>query len=126
MKKRTILIVMALLLIPLAALSFTPKLWMRVSTGNITHAALQTKAGYFYGIIVHTDGTNAVLLNVYDNDDDSTGNKLVADWVVTTSSTDRTQSISYDPPIPYEDGIFTGVSTSGSVSYDIYFHASDD
>ncbi len=117
---------MALLLIPLAALSFTPKLWMRVSTGNTIDAAIQTKAGYFYGILVHTDGTNNVLVDVYDEDDTSTGTELVQDWLVTTSSTDRTQSLSYDPPIPYEVGLFVDISSAGTLTYDIFFHGSDD
>ena len=124
MKKRTIIMVMALLLIPLAALCFTPKLWMRQSTGNTADAAIQTVAGYFYGMIVHTDGTNEVTINVYDEDDTSSGTKIVADWVVTTSSSNRTQSLSYDPPVPYEVGVFVDVSSSGTLSYDVFYHES--
>lgn len=117
---------MALLLIPLAALSFTPKLWMKVSTDNTADATIQTKAGYFYGMIVHTDGSWPVTVNAYDNDTSAAGTKIVASWIVTSSSTDRTQSMDYDPPVPYEVGIHVDISTAGTVSYDVFYHASDD
>ena len=129
MKKRTIILAMALLLIiPLAALSFTLDEWMRASTNNSnTDTQILAKPGYFYGMVVHTDGTNPVEIDVYDASDESVdGTLILNNWFVTTSSTDRTQSISFLPPVVAELGIQIDVSSLGTVTFDVYFRASDD
>ena len=126
MKKRTILIVVALLLIPIIAASFTPKLWMRYSVGNTADVSISAVEGFFYGIIVKTDGSFPVWVNVFADDVSTPGTNLIKDWVVTTSSTDRTQSTSYDPPLPYSDGLMVDVSTGGTVSFDVFYRNSDD
>ena len=105
-------------------------LQMKISAENRADAAIQTVPGYFYGLLVHTSGSGVVILNVYD-DDNTLGNKILANWVVTSSVTDRTQSISYNPPIAYAGGLYVDIdlSTGGQlgsdgiqrVSYDAYY-----
>ena len=119
-----------LLIIPLAAQGFFPKLWMRISAGNTSNNKnIIPKPGYFYGMIVHTDGSTGVEINVYDASDSTSGLTLLIDsWTVTTSSTDRTQSISFDPPVNAEFGIHVDISneTGGTITYDVFYRASDD
>ena len=131
MKKRTIILAMTLLLIiPLAAQGFFPKLWMRVSAGNTTtNNSIIDKPGWFYGLVVHTDGSTGVEINVYDTSDTTADQAFLIDsWIVTTSSTDRTQSISFEPPVNAEFGIHVDVSneTGGTITYDVFYRASDD
>lgn len=80
-------------------------------------------------MIVHTDGSTGVEINVYDASDSTSGLTLLIDsWTVTTSSTDRTQSISFDPPVNAEFGIHVDISneTGGTITYDVFYRASDD
>ena len=61
--------------------------------------------GYFHGIIVTTDATNAQTVDVYDSLTAAAGTiELIPTWTVTTSSTDRVQSISVDPPVFFRAG----------------------
>ena len=83
------------------------------------HAAIVTGAGYFYGIIVMTDGTNAVTVKVYDNTAAS-GTKILPDWLVTTGSSDRCQRLEFNPPLGFSTGVSVDITTSGTVSYMLF------
>ena len=78
-------------------------------------------SGSFLGIIVVTDGTNSVTIDIYDNTAGS-GTKLIPTWVVTTSGSNRVQAIGFDAgDVRYHNGIYVDVTTSGTVSYMVYF-----
>ena len=93
------------------------------SIGNTSDAAVTTGTGYLKKIIVHTDATNACTLAVYDNTAAS-GRKLLSSWLVTTSATDRNQSISFDGhDNPYATGIYVDITCAGTCTYDVYFES---
>ena len=93
------------------------------SIGNTSDAAVTTGTGYLKKIIVHTDATNACTLAVYDNTAAS-GRKLLSSWLVTTSATDRNQSISFDGhDNPYTTGIYVDITCAGTCTYDVYFES---
>ena len=95
------------------------------SIGNTSDAAVTTGPGYLKKIIVHTDATNACTLAVYDNTAAS-GRKLLSSWLVTTSATDRNQSISFDGhDNPYATGIYVDITVGGggTCTYDVYFES---
>lgn len=95
------------------------------SIGNTADAAVTTGTGYLKKIIVHTDATNACTLAVYDNTAAS-GRKLLSSWLVTTSATDRNQSISFDGhDNPYATGIYVDITVGGggTCTYDVYFES---
>ena len=78
--------------------------------------------GSFLGIILVTDGANAVTLNIYDNYTAS-GKKLIpTDTVITTSATDRIQAIGFSAKdVNYYKGIYVDITCVGTVSYMIYY-----
>jgi hypothetical protein len=93
------------------------------SIGNTSDAAVTTGTGYLKKIIVHTDATKACTLAVYDNTAAS-GRKLLSSWLVTTSATDRNQSISFDGhDNPYATGIYVDITCEGTCTYDVYFES---
>ena len=106
----------------LALLVFASPAWAN-SIGNTADAAVTTGSGYLKKIVVHTDATNACTLAVYDNTAAS-GRKLLSSWLVTTSVTDRNQSISFDGhDNPYATGIYVDITCAGTCTYDVYFES---
>lgn len=83
-------------------------------------AAVLTSWGNFYGMILATDGTNPVTINIYDNASAASGDKLIPQTVITTSSTERATAISFNPPLRFNNGIYVDITTSGAVTYKIY------
>ena len=95
------------------------------SIGNTSDAAVTTGPGYLKGLIIHTDGTNACTVSVYDNTAAS-GTKLFSTRTVTTSATDRTQALSFDDKeVPYGTGIYVDITVGdgGTCTYDVYFES---
>ena len=84
-------------------------------------AKITTGYGYFRGIMLITDGSNSVTVDIYDNTS-ATGRKLIPTWTVTTSSTNRAQALAFDKEeLYYYSGIYVDVTTSGTVTYMIYY-----
>jgi len=110
-----------LLLIWLPSVHAEPAKFCRSSTSQTASAAIATSPGYLHGIVVITDGTNSVTVDIYDNASAASGTKLIPQWIVTTSSSNRAQSYSIDPPIKFSNGIYVVVTTSGTVTYMVYY-----
>jgi hypothetical protein len=94
------------------------------SVGKTADAAVTTGSGYLKGIIAHTDGTNSVTFAVYDHATAASGSKLFSTLTVTTSSANRATVISFDDhECPYVNGIYVDITTSGTITYDVYFES---
>ena len=92
------------------------------SVGNTADAAVTVGSGYLKGLIIHTDGTNSVTFAVYDNATAASGSKLFSTFTVTTSAANRATTISFDDQeCLYVNGIYVNLTTSGTVTYDVYF-----
>lgn len=117
---KRILIALALgLLLSLSAFGADLK-----SVGKTDDAAITSGPGYLKGIVVHTDGTNAVTVAVYDNASAASGSKLISTVTVTTSASNRVSTISFEGhECAYSNGIYVDVTTSGTVTYDVYFES---
>lgn len=91
---------------------------------EITSSGVVTaKSGALHGFIIKTDGTNAVTLNVYDNATEAAGRQLIPDdTIITTSGTDRLQSIQL-PPGRYENGLYFEITTSGATGIIAYIES---
>ena len=117
--KKVFLTIMAILLLAFSAQAANLR-----SVGKTEDAAITSGTGYLKGIIVHTDGTNAVTFDVYDNASAASGSKLFSTLTVTTSSTDRVRTISFgDNECLYVNGIYVNITTAGTVTYDVYFES---
>jgi hypothetical protein len=88
-----------------------------------TASALITRGPVnFHGITIITDGTNAVTVDIYGNTAAS-GTKLIPQWIVTSSASNRAQTYSLYPPVRSEDGIYVNISVAGggTASYMVYY-----
>jgi len=82
--------------------------------------AIVSGPGYFYGVIVMTDGTNPVTVEIYDNTS-GTGTKIIPDWVATTGEADRSQRLSFYPPLSFNTGLSVDITIGGgSTSYVVF------
>jgi len=97
--------------------------WCKPSAEQTADAAITTSQGLFHGIAVITDATNSVTVKVYDNATAASGTKLIPDWTVTTSTTDRIQTYSVYPPVRYYSGLYIDITTSGAVTYIVFFES---
>lgn len=113
MKKLIIGLVVAVL-IGMAGIGYADD--CRATAEKTASAAIVTGAGKLCGVMIATDGTNAVTLNIYDNTAAS-GTKLIPTRVIPTSSTSRGWSVGFNPAIPFKTGLYISVSTAGTVSY---------
>lgn len=110
MKKRIIFgVAMAVMLI--CAIAYAQP-YVSSSGSNAASAVIFTGPGNLHGIVVSTDGTNAATIDVYDNTS-AAGTKLVPTWVVTSSATDRTQTLGFYPPVRFEKGCYVNLSVAG-------------
>uniref|UniRef100_A0A6H1ZEA3 Uncharacterized protein n=1 Tax=viral metagenome TaxID=1070528 RepID=A0A6H1ZEA3_9ZZZZ len=94
---------------------------MLPSGSKSADALIQTGPGYFYGIAIATDATNAVTVSIYDNATTGSGTLLIPTFVATTSATDRTKSFFVFPAIRYENGIYVDITCAGTVGFEIYY-----
>lgn len=94
--------------------------YMQQTATKTADAACMSVAGYFYGVMVITDGTNSVAVDIYDNTSGS-GTKLIPTWTVTTSAASRAATLSMEPPIACNTGIYVDITTAGTVSYIVYY-----
>lgn len=118
-----------LILILVIVLSLVGVIWAYTPSDFARYTAIQTAdkeallaaPGYFFGITVMTDGTNACTVVTYDNTTNAGTNKLHPDWVVTTSATDRAKT--YSPPYPllYNTGISVDITCAGTCSFQVLY-----
>jgi hypothetical protein len=88
------------------------------SSGNQTASAvIKAAEGQLFGLIVQTDGTNAVTITAYDNPAAASGKQLIPTLVIPTSSIDRQRLIILPVPILARSGIYVSAATAGAVSY---------
>lgn len=113
--KKAIILLVILMLIGMAGIGMAAD-QCRATAEKTASAAIITGAGSLCGVMIATDGTNAVTLNIYDNTAAS-GTKLIPTRVIPTSATSRGWSLSFIPAIPFKTGLYISVATDGSVSY---------
>lgn len=120
--KRVLLATLMIVLIAVPSMAFKPPGdEYSFSSGQQTaDAAIVSGTGFLYGIIAVTDGTNAATVVVYDNTAAS-GTKLVPDWPVTTSATDRIQYLPINPPVTFQDGVYVDITSAGTFKYVVLY-----
>ncbi|MHA1828874.1 MAG: hypothetical protein ACTSX6_09550 [Candidatus Heimdallarchaeaceae archaeon] len=80
-------------------------------SSTTSDVSLITGAGFIYGLIVITDGTNDCVVTLYDNTEASGTNILGQAW--TTTGSDY-QSEFTGINIPFTTGVYVDVTTSGT------------
>lgn len=117
-----VLLAVMLLVVAVPVHAFTPKIYLEISAVKTADAVILAAPGWLYKIIVHTDGSNAVTMTLYDNATTNSGTKFFGDWVVTTSSIDRTQVFTFNPPLPADNGMYADITLgAGAMSFVVYY-----
>lgn len=101
--------------------------WCKTSDEQIGTVAITTSPGIFHGIILATDASAAVTISIYDNATTAEGVELIPTTVITTSATDRVQSISISPGVRFYNGIYVVIDVGqGAVAYNVYYKNEND
>ena len=88
------------------------------SGAQTASAVIKAAEGQLFGLLVQTDGTNAVTITVYDNPAAAAGKQLIPTLVIPTSATDRQRLIILPVPILAKLGIYvSGSVAAGAFSY---------
>ena len=120
--KKLSAVILALVILTSPAWAYTPQDFAKYSAVyTADQVSIVTGAGYFFGITVMTDGTNACTVVTYDNTANSGTNKLHPDWVVTTSATDRAKTYSPPFPIGFNTGISVDITCAGTCSFQVLY-----
>ena len=90
------------------------------SAVKTSDALITTGPGYFYGITVTGDGTNAITVDVH-NGTTTSGDKIAPTLNFPQSASTKTQTYSVDPPVYCATGIYVNITTSGTLSYTVYY-----
>lgn len=120
MKKKLLLISLIALLI-CGSTWARSKGWVRASSSQSASAAVVTTGpGLLHYVFFFTDGSTANTVNIYDNASAASGTKLIpTDFPLTSSATDRGQSISFNPPARFFNGVYVNVSST--CEYMVYY-----
>ena len=121
MKKLSALIFALFILVGSSVWAFQPREWSGYSAVKTADSLIHTGAGYLYGIVCQTDATNSVTFAVHDSTDNS-GSKLHPDVICTTSATNRMCVYGFDPPIPFNTGLYVDITSSDTTpDYVVYY-----
>ena len=123
MKRKHLAAMAAVLIVASAILfGFYPKEWMGYSATKTADALIHTGAGYFYGFVVKTDGTNSVTLQIYDSTTGS-GTRIGPDFLCTTSATNRMCVFGTgESHIPFSTGLYFDItSTDATPDYTVFY-----
>jgi hypothetical protein len=123
MKRKHLAAMAAVLVVASAFLfGFIPNEWMGYSATKTADALIHTGAGYFYGFVVKTDGTNSVTLQIYDGTTTG-GTRIGPDFLCVTSSTNRMCVFGTgDLPIPFSTGLYVDITSSDTTpDYTVFY-----
>lgn len=86
------------------------------------NALIKTGSCAFAGLIVVTDGTNNVTVNIYDNTEASGTKRFCPEDMLIRGGVE-TFTLSYDPPVKGATGIYVKISVAngGSCSYQVVY-----
>ena len=82
-------------------------------------AQISDKAGYFYGIILTTDGTTDTVVSFYDNTVGS-GTKFLPDMTFATTADLRDHKILLPFPVNFDTGCYI-TATGGTFGYTVLY-----
>jgi len=122
MRKYLGLILGLILIFSVNAFALDASDWVISSGDQTATAAITTTEGVFHGVMLFTDGTNPVTLNIHDNATAASGTNLIpSGYIVTTSASNRSHAISLMPPLRYYKGIYVSITCAGTVHYVVLF-----
>jgi len=121
MKAKITALILAILIVSGSAWAFNPREHMGYSATKTADALIHTGAGYFYGFVVKTDGTNAVTFAIHDALT-ATGTRIGPDFICSTSSTNRTCVFGTGLAVPFSTGLYINITSDDlTPDYTIFY-----
>jgi len=123
MRRKLIIIAIALLLVAAIAGARDPQWGYKTSSQQTGDALIYTGAGWFKGIMAVTDGTYSASVSIYDAVTAVTGSTaIIPVWTVTTSSSDKAQAVFLPFDVYFQTGVVVDIEmTGGTIRYVIYY-----
>lgn len=92
------------------------------SNADATEFTPTTNAGFLYGVLVQTDGTNDVTMDLRDGDSGTTTKSIIpTSYVVPTSSEERSEWIDIGGvPVAF-NGLYGTASSAGNYTITTYY-----
>ena len=119
MKRFMMLTVIIILMLASMSMALTNRvLYSAVKTAD---ALIATGWTEMHGVVITTDGTNAVTMDIY-NGTSTAGAKIVP--TITFPATPKTQAIGWNPPVSCGTGVYIDITVAGggSCSYTAYYY----
>jgi len=111
-----------------ALMGFQPPEWVVPSSMLTASGSVASPAGYLYKVMIVTDGTNDVTLNLYDSylkyrTQAVVGTTLIASPITINAAAtfQQVQTISWYPPLAYSSGVFASPSSAGTFKLMFYY-----
>jgi hypothetical protein len=117
--KRIISVLLIILLVGIASV-LGAQSRVLYSTARTDDALITTGAAEFHGITVTGDGTNSITVDIH-NGLTTSGEKIAPTLFFPQSGTNKTQTYSVNPPVYCGTGIYVNITTSGTISYTVYY-----
>lgn len=94
---------------------FNGQVTARLSTGLTADGALLTGPGVLHGLVVLTDGSNAVTVNLYDNTTNAAGTRVLPTGMVFAANP-QLQAFGFSPPLDITTGVYLDLTCAGTVT----------
>ena len=90
------------------------------SAAKSADALITTGPGYFHGITITGDGTNAITVDVHNGT--TTGGEKIAPTIhCIQSASVKTCTYSVDPAVYCGTGQYVNITTAGTIEYTVYY-----
>jgi len=89
----------------------------QITTGVSASAAVVTGSGVFFGLLMKCDGTNDVVLNVFDSAS-AAGTKLIPTDLV-FDGTVLANALSFAPGVNFDTGLYLEIAVAGGGATEI-------
>lgn len=91
----------------------------RISTALTASGIIMSGPGVLHGLVIITDGKNAVTITLYDNTTNAAGTMTLPASMV-FAATPQTQAVGFTPPLVVRSGVYATIAIAGGGTATVY------